>query len=105
MTTRAADGLDGFLTQVGERLAEADVAGFDETGLRVAGTVSPAAAAYSRSAAVCDPIVSSFFCRTDYTRVLHVLADPPQPLAGRGVEPGVHEGYGPVLYVGAEQFN
>jgi transposase len=39
MTARAADGLDGFLTQVGERLAQAEVAGFDETGLRVAGTL------------------------------------------------------------------
>ena len=37
MTTRAADGLDGFLTQVRDRIAAADVAGFDETGLRVAG--------------------------------------------------------------------
>lgn len=39
MTARAADGLDGFLTQVGDRIAEAEVAGFDETGLRVAGTL------------------------------------------------------------------
>jgi transposase len=37
MTQRAAVGLDGFLTQVGDRIAEAAVAGFDETGLRVAG--------------------------------------------------------------------
>ena len=37
MTARAADGLDGFLTQVGDRIAQAEVAGFDETGLRVAG--------------------------------------------------------------------
>jgi transposase len=37
MTARAADGLDGFLTQLGDRIAEAEVAGFDETGLRVAG--------------------------------------------------------------------
>ena len=33
----AADGLEGFLTEVGDRIAEAEVAGFDETGLRVAG--------------------------------------------------------------------
>ncbi|MQA25521.1 MAG: IS66 family transposase, partial [Micromonosporaceae bacterium] len=37
MTRRAADGLDGFLALVGDRIAEAAVAGFDETGLRVAG--------------------------------------------------------------------
>jgi transposase len=37
MTQRAADGLDDFLTQVADRIAEAEVAGFDETGLRVAG--------------------------------------------------------------------
>jgi transposase len=37
VTKRAADGLDEFLDVVGERIAEADVAGFDETGLRVAG--------------------------------------------------------------------
>jgi len=37
MTTRAADGLDGFLTEVADRIAAAEVAGFDETGLRVAG--------------------------------------------------------------------
>lgn len=37
MTRRAADGLDDFLDMVRDRLAEADVAGFDETGLRVAG--------------------------------------------------------------------
>jgi transposase len=37
MTQRAADGLDEFLDQVKDRIAEADVAGFDETGLRVAG--------------------------------------------------------------------
>jgi hypothetical protein len=37
MTTRAADGLEEFLTVVGERIANAEVAGFDETGLRVAG--------------------------------------------------------------------
>ncbi|HWJ51907.1 MAG TPA: IS66 family transposase [Propionibacteriaceae bacterium] len=40
MTARAAAGLDGFLTQVGERIAEAEVAGFDETGLRVAGRLA-----------------------------------------------------------------
>ena len=39
MTARAADRLDGFLTQVGDRIAQAEVAGFDETGLRVAGTL------------------------------------------------------------------
>jgi transposase len=37
MTKRAADGLDGFLTEVTDRLAASEVAGFDETGLRVAG--------------------------------------------------------------------
>jgi transposase len=37
MTRRAADGLGEFLTQVKDRIAESDVAGFDETGLRVAG--------------------------------------------------------------------
>jgi transposase len=36
MTRRAADGLDDFLDVVGERIAQAPVAGFDETGLRVA---------------------------------------------------------------------
>lgn len=40
MTQRAADGLDGFLTEVGERIAAAEVAGFDETGLRVAGKLA-----------------------------------------------------------------
>ncbi|MCA1702695.1 MAG: IS66 family transposase [Actinobacteria bacterium] len=39
MTRRAADGLDNFLTQITDRIAEAEVAGFDETGLRVAGTL------------------------------------------------------------------
>jgi transposase len=39
MAQRAADGLDGFLTEVCDRIAEAEVAGFDETGLRVAGTL------------------------------------------------------------------
>jgi transposase len=39
MTTRAAEGLDAFLDQVTDRLADADVVGFDETGLRVAGTL------------------------------------------------------------------
>jgi transposase len=38
MTTRAADGLGGFLAQIADRLAAAEVAGFDETGLRVAGS-------------------------------------------------------------------
>jgi transposase len=37
MTKRAADGLAEFLDQVTDRIAEAEVAGFDETGLRVAG--------------------------------------------------------------------
>lgn len=36
MTERAAGGLSGFLEQVRTRIAGADVAGFDETGLRVA---------------------------------------------------------------------
>ncbi|WP_372452768.1 IS66 family transposase [Pseudonocardia nigra] len=40
MTRRAADGLDGFLGVVTDRLAEAEVAGFDETGLRVAGRLA-----------------------------------------------------------------
>ena len=40
MTARAADGLDGFLTEVGDRIAAAEVAGFDETGLRVAGRLA-----------------------------------------------------------------
>ena len=39
MTKRAADGLDEFLELVEQRIAEAEVAGFDETGLRVAGTL------------------------------------------------------------------
>jgi len=37
MTRRCADGLAGFLTQAKEQIAAAEVAGFDETGLRVAG--------------------------------------------------------------------
>ncbi|HSS26268.1 MAG TPA: IS66 family transposase [Mycobacterium sp.] len=37
MTKRAADGLDEFLDQVTDRIAASEVAGFDETGLRVAG--------------------------------------------------------------------
>jgi transposase len=37
MTQRAADGLGEFLTQVTDRIAGSEVAGFDETGLRVAG--------------------------------------------------------------------
>jgi len=37
MTRRAAHGVTGFLGQVADRLAEAEVVGFDETGLRVAG--------------------------------------------------------------------
>jgi transposase len=39
MTRRAADGLGEFLDVVAGRIAEADVAGFDETGLRVAGAL------------------------------------------------------------------
>jgi transposase len=37
MTRRAAAGLGGFLDDVADRIAAAEVAGFDETGLRVAG--------------------------------------------------------------------
>ncbi len=37
VTRRAAGGLDEFLGVVRDRVAEAEVAGFDETGLRVAG--------------------------------------------------------------------
>jgi transposase len=37
MTQRAADGLVGFLEHVKDRIAGSEVAGFDETGLRVAG--------------------------------------------------------------------
>src|SRR6266508_6129933 len=39
ITRRAADGLADFLVHVTDRLAEAEVAGFDETGLRVAGSL------------------------------------------------------------------
>jgi transposase len=39
MTTRAADGLDGFCDVVRDRIAASPVAGFDETGLRVAGSL------------------------------------------------------------------
>jgi transposase len=39
MTARAADRLDEVLGLVRDRLAEAEVVGFDETGLRVAGTL------------------------------------------------------------------
>ncbi|WP_461479906.1 IS66 family transposase [Mycobacterium sp. HUMS_1102779] len=39
MTTRAAGGLDQFTEAVRERIADAPVAGFDETGLRVAGAL------------------------------------------------------------------
>jgi transposase len=39
MTRRAAEGLDEFCAQVGDRIAETEVAGFDETGLRVAGAL------------------------------------------------------------------
>jgi transposase len=37
MTQRAADGLDNFLEEVAEAIAASEVAGFEETGLRVAG--------------------------------------------------------------------
>jgi transposase len=37
MATRAADKLDGFLAEVRDRLVDAPVAGFDETGFRVEG--------------------------------------------------------------------
>jgi transposase len=40
MSSRAAAGLDGFLTEVGDRIAASEVAGFDETGLRVAGRLA-----------------------------------------------------------------
>ena len=40
MTARAADGLDGFLDRGRDRIADAEVAGFDETGLRVAGKLA-----------------------------------------------------------------
>jgi transposase len=39
MTKRADDGLGDFLGVLRDRIAEAEVAGFDETGLRVAGTL------------------------------------------------------------------
>jgi hypothetical protein len=39
MTQRALEGLEDFLTQVGDRIAACEVAGFDETGPRVAGTL------------------------------------------------------------------
>jgi hypothetical protein len=39
MTKRSADALDEFLSQVTDRIAACEVAGFDETGLRVAGTL------------------------------------------------------------------
>jgi transposase len=39
MTQRAAEGLDTFLAEVADRIAASEVAGFDETGLRVAGTL------------------------------------------------------------------
>jgi transposase len=39
MSERAAAGLDGFLDAVRDRIAEAEVAGFDETGLRVSASL------------------------------------------------------------------
>ena len=39
VAARAADGLGEFLSQVGDRIAASAVAGFDETGLRVAGAL------------------------------------------------------------------
>ena len=39
MSERAAGGLDGFLDTVRGRIAEAEVAGFDETGLRVSSSL------------------------------------------------------------------
>jgi transposase len=39
MTKRAADGLEDFLTLTKDRLADSQVVGFDETGLRVAGSL------------------------------------------------------------------
>jgi len=39
MTKRAADDLDEFCDVVRDRIADAEVAGFDETGLRVAGSL------------------------------------------------------------------
>jgi transposase len=39
MARRAADGLDEFLGLVNDRIAASEVAGFDETGLRVAGAL------------------------------------------------------------------
>jgi transposase len=39
MTARAAGGLESFLGHVTDRLVEAEVVGFDETGLRVAGAL------------------------------------------------------------------
>jgi transposase len=40
MTRRAAAGLDGFLDHIADRLVQAEVVGFDETGLRVAGRLA-----------------------------------------------------------------
>jgi len=39
VSQRAADGLGEFLDTITDRIAEAEVAGFDETGLRVAGAL------------------------------------------------------------------
>ena len=40
LTARAADRLDGFLAHVREQITASDVAGFDETGFRVAGRLA-----------------------------------------------------------------
>jgi transposase len=40
VTRRAASGLDEFLAEVTDRIAGSEVAGFDETGLRVAGKLA-----------------------------------------------------------------
>lgn len=40
MTARAAEGLQGFVATLRDRVADAPVAGFDETGLRVAGKLA-----------------------------------------------------------------
>jgi hypothetical protein len=50
MTARAAAGLSAFTGQVREQLAKADVARFDETGLRVASRLRWVHSASTRSA-------------------------------------------------------